>query len=228
MNNYKHYLNESSHSEPVMKKDPISGKEVPMRLIGEFLRSNVVDDINYVYDPRNGDISIRNRNKEMSSKEHPSHFSKDGTKTWYLNNEISRVGGPAVEYSNGDYEWWIDGVLHREDGPALKKGSSYIWAFNGFRHRDNGPAHIDPNSKVFDFYLKDKPSPKSPVLKDGMEKDFWDLTKAKKVLSSDREMQIALRKNKDFIHEFTKKDGTVIRFTSKSIDPKDDILYTEN
>ena len=36
--------------------------------------------------------------------EHP-----DGTKQWYLNGELHRVDGPAIEYPNGDNEWHLNG-----------------------------------------------------------------------------------------------------------------------
>jgi hypothetical protein len=33
----------------------------------------------------------------------------DGTKFWYLNDELHREDGPAVEYSDGDKFWYLDG-----------------------------------------------------------------------------------------------------------------------
>ena len=33
----------------------------------------------------------------------------DGTKYWYLNDEIHREDGPAIEYANGTKCWYIDG-----------------------------------------------------------------------------------------------------------------------
>ena len=47
---------------------------------------------------------------------------KDGTKEWrwYLNDELHREDGPAMEHANGANEWWLDGKRHREDGPAVE------------------------------------------------------------------------------------------------------------
>ena len=33
----------------------------------------------------------------------------DGSKCWYLNGELHRVDGPAVEYANGDKYWYLNG-----------------------------------------------------------------------------------------------------------------------
>ena len=51
---------------------------------------------------------------------------------WYLNKEIHRVDGPAIDYTDGHKEWRINGKLHRVDGPALihADGSIY-WYING-------------------------------------------------------------------------------------------------
>ena len=41
-----------------------------------------------------------------------------GTKVWYLNGEVHREDGPAVEFPDGDKVWYINSECHREDGPA--------------------------------------------------------------------------------------------------------------
>jgi len=51
------------------------------------------------------------------------------TKRWYLNGELHREDGPAIEYSNGDMAWVINGETHRLDGPAVKFGN---WATSWF------------------------------------------------------------------------------------------------
>jgi len=33
----------------------------------------------------------------------------NGEKYWYQNDELHRVGGPAVEYSNGTKCWYLEG-----------------------------------------------------------------------------------------------------------------------
>ena len=44
----------------------------------------------------------------------------DGTKEWYLNGQLHRVDGPAIEYASGTKAWWLNGKRHRVDGPAIE------------------------------------------------------------------------------------------------------------
>jgi len=47
----------------------------------------------------------------------------------------------VVEYANGTKEWWLNDELHREDGPAIEwVGGGKMWYLNGKRHREDGPA----------------------------------------------------------------------------------------
>jgi hypothetical protein len=50
-----------------------------------------------------------------------------GDKSWWLNGDLRREDGPAIEYSNGSKFWYLNGKLHREDGPAVEhsNGSKY-------------------------------------------------------------------------------------------------------
>lgn len=45
---------------------------------------------------------------------------ENGTKRWYLNGGLHRVGGPAVEWPNGTKDWCLNDKLHRLDGPAVE------------------------------------------------------------------------------------------------------------
>ena len=64
----------------------------------------------------------------------------NGDKEWYLNGELHRTDGPAVENVNGDKEWWINGRRHRTDGPAREwSDESKEWYLNGKKHRTDGP-----------------------------------------------------------------------------------------
>ena len=56
----------------------------------------------------------------------------NGTKEWYLNNELHRENGPAIEYAYGTKEWYVHGNLHREDGPAVEwRDGSKEWYIHG-------------------------------------------------------------------------------------------------
>ena len=46
--------------------------------------------------------------------------NQNGTKHWFLNDELHREDGPAIEYADGGKEWFLNGNLHREDGPAVE------------------------------------------------------------------------------------------------------------
>lgn len=64
-----------------------------------------------------------------------------GNKSWYLNNELHRKDGPAIEFANGEKHWYKHGQLHRENMPACEYVSGdKFWYFNGKRHREDGPA----------------------------------------------------------------------------------------
>lgn len=53
-------------------------------------------------------------------------------KLWYLNGDLHREDGPAVELSVGTKYWYINGELHREDGPAVEYyNGSKQWWING-------------------------------------------------------------------------------------------------
>ena len=68
-------------------------------------------------------------------------IDKDGTKYWYLNDELHREDGPALEWVGGDQEWYLNGKLHRVDGPAEEwSDGSKFWYLHDKRHREGGPA----------------------------------------------------------------------------------------
>jgi len=68
-------------------------------------------------------------------------IDKDGDKFWYLNGELYRTDGPAVECADGTKEWYLNGKLHRTDGPAVEcADGTKRWFSNGKLHREDGPA----------------------------------------------------------------------------------------
>ena len=48
-----------------------------------------------------------------------------GTRRWYLNGNLHREDGPAIESAKGTKHWLIHGQLHRIDGPALELYNGY-------------------------------------------------------------------------------------------------------
>ena len=70
----------------------------------------------------------------------------NGNKVWYLNSELHREDGPAVECSDGSKAWFLNGQLHREDGPAIERpGGTKFWFKYGELHREDGPAIERPD-----------------------------------------------------------------------------------
>jgi hypothetical protein len=52
-----------------------------------------------------------------------------GNKLWWLDGELHREDGPAVEFISGTKSWRLHGKWHRVDGPAYEypDGSKYWW-----------------------------------------------------------------------------------------------------
>jgi len=66
---------------------------------------------------------IASNSIDIISSSHEMVIDKNGNedKSWYLNGNLHREDGPAIERGNGDKLWLIDSRLHREDGPAVEK-----------------------------------------------------------------------------------------------------------
>ena len=39
----------------------------------------------------------------------------DGSKYWFLNGQLHREDGPAIETNYGTKQWFLNGQRHRED-----------------------------------------------------------------------------------------------------------------
>jgi hypothetical protein len=84
------------------------------------------------------------------------HTSSDVPKVWYLNDQLHREDGPAIERANGDKMWFLDGRLHRTDGPAVEwADGDKRWYLNGQLHRTDGPAVEFANGSKY-WYLNDQ------------------------------------------------------------------------
>lgn len=47
---------------------------------------------------------------ELHCIDKPAVVKTDGSKYWYFNDLIHRIGGPAITYSDGTEEYWEHGV----------------------------------------------------------------------------------------------------------------------
>jgi hypothetical protein len=78
---------------------------------------------------------------------------ENGDTFWYLNNELHREDGPAIEYADGTKRWYRNSKLHREDGPAIEFGNGdKYWYIDDNLHREDGPAVVHVNGDK-DWYL---------------------------------------------------------------------------
>ena len=95
--------------------------------------------------------------KDSSTESQPECVvSPNGYKRWYLNGQLHRVGGPAVERADGTKEWYLNGQLHRTDGPAVEYANGYkAWWLNGEKLNPEEVAkNLTPEQKLFIRYLK--------------------------------------------------------------------------
>jgi hypothetical protein len=92
----------------------------------------------------------------------------NGSKVWYLNGQLHREDGPAVEDISGYKQWWLNGKFHRKDGPAIERPSGFkIWYQNGILHREDGPAVSHADGTV-EYWLNGK------FIAEGMIPENWD------------------------------------------------------
>ena len=60
------------------------------------------------------------------------NISQNGNKDWFLNGELHRTDGPAIEDSEGYKAWYLKGLRHRTDGPAIEDSEgAKTWYLNG-------------------------------------------------------------------------------------------------
>jgi hypothetical protein len=57
---------------------------------------------------------------------------ENGSRFWYINGELHREDGPAIDRADGYRAWFINGELHRDDGPAIELADgTRFWYLNG-------------------------------------------------------------------------------------------------
>ena len=73
-----------------------------------------------VYDNR---TVWKNMEDQIHRLDGPAVEWSDGTKAWWVNDQLHRIDGPAVEKADGHKEWWIEGnrlteeEFNRKDNP---------------------------------------------------------------------------------------------------------------
>ena len=81
-------------------------------------------------------------NEQLHRKTGPAVEYTNGRRDWFLHGRRHRVNGPAIQWPSGSQEWYFNGLLHCEYGPALTRndGRHYEWLVHGRHHRVDGPA----------------------------------------------------------------------------------------
>ena len=69
----------------------------------------------------------------MNKNEQPvCQTDEKGNKYWYLNDQLHRIDGPAIEHADGSRTWFVNGQRHRENGPAMESSNgSKGWWYHG-------------------------------------------------------------------------------------------------
>ena len=57
------------------------------------------------------------------------HTDANGTRRWFVNQQLHRLDGPAVIYSDGNQEWWIHnrGLTDHINSWITARGVSWPW-----------------------------------------------------------------------------------------------------
>jgi hypothetical protein len=109
----------------------------PVVKLGNHIRIWFLNGVKYDdYDEYRREIQDNFPKKKKTVKINKSGIkiktSKNGTRECFLNGELHREDGPAVERSNGYKAWFLNGKRHREDGPASEYASgTKLWWING-------------------------------------------------------------------------------------------------
>lgn len=78
-----------------------------------------------------------NQNNQLHRLDGPAIEYTNGIKAWFQNDKLHRTDGPAVEYPNGNKEYRINDKLHRTDGPAIEYANGYkAWYLNGINYTE--------------------------------------------------------------------------------------------
>ena len=93
----------------------------------------------------------------------------NGTKEWYLNAQLHRENGPAVEMADGTSAWYFFGKQHRSDGPAVECPDAKLkeWWVNGNLHKEDGPAIEYENGNKY-WFLNGKEVTEEDVMSTSM------------------------------------------------------------
>jgi len=81
-------------------------------------------------------------------------IDEEGTKRYYLNDNLHREDGHAIEFANGTKYWYLNGNLHREDGHAIEfaSGEKY-WFLNDKEYTEEEFNKLKQNNMKQEFEI---------------------------------------------------------------------------
>ena len=81
---------------------------------------------------------------------------ESGNTFYWLNDQLHRTDGPAIEYFSGSKSYYINNQLHREDGPAYTSRTLQMYCRYDKCHRLDGPAIYYHESDREEFWIDGK------------------------------------------------------------------------
>lgn len=79
-------------------------------------------------------------------------ISADCTR-YYLDDQIHRTDGPAIECINGTKKWFAYDKLHRIDGPAIEWNTGgKVWYINGKEYSEQKFNDYIHNLKIPEYF----------------------------------------------------------------------------
>jgi len=79
-----------------------------------------------------GDKFYRNSKEELHRLDGPAVEYSNGSKFWYINENSHRNIDPSVEWSNEEKYWWFKGERHRIGGSCYSCGK--WWFIDGKKY----------------------------------------------------------------------------------------------
>ena len=75
----------------------------------------------------------------------------NGTKRWYLNDQLHCEHGPAIERYDGTNEYYYCDKRHNEHGPAIvyPNGSKYYYLYDKLHNEDGHAVELPDGSKYY-------------------------------------------------------------------------------
>ena len=90
-----------------------------------------------------GTTTYCNADGDFHNPHGPAVIYADGSKTYWINDQLHNSDGPAIVHADGSIEYWINDQLHNSDGPAIVYVDGHKEHYiKGKPHNPDGPAIV--------------------------------------------------------------------------------------